>query len=155
MNAQLMTFITTWLFDKCDAIISGYSSMRSLISLKARVQIWIYRVCRRILAMSFFCDWYHSIDGCDVIKCYHRSQISQIADCGYRRSHIVNIADRSFAWSQIADHNIARFSLCCFVLLVWHCDMRRRISAVGVSLGSPFSSALNARNAMGSRVTPF
>ena len=78
--------------------------------------------------MSFFSDWYHSIDGCDVIKCYRRSQISQVADRRYRRSQLCMVADR----------NIARFSLCHFMLFVWHCDVRRRISAIDVSLGSLF-----------------
>ena len=81
--------------------------------------------------------------------------LSVIADRRSLISQIANIADRIFAWSQIADRNIARFSLCHFVLLVWHCDVPHRISAIGVSLGSPSSNALNAHDAMGSRVAPF
>ena len=55
----------------------------------------------------------------------------------------------------IADRKIARFSLYHSVLLMRHCDVRRRISAVGDSLGFPFLSAFNAHDAMGSRVALF
>ena len=136
----ILTLIMIWLFEKCDTIILGYWSMRSLISLKVCAQFWVYRLCRRILAMSPFCDWNRSIEDCDVIKCYRKLPISQIAVLYDRRS---------------PDRKIARFSLYHSVLLMRHCDVRHRISAVGDSLGFPFLSAFNARDAMGSRVALF
>ena len=81
----ILTLIMIWLFEKRDTIILGYWSMRSLISLKVRTQFWVYRLCRRILAMSPFCDWNRSIEDCDIIKCYCKLPISQIADRWYRR----------------------------------------------------------------------
>ena len=64
---------------------------------------------------------------------------------------------RNLQWPicDIAYRNIARFSLCHFVLPMRHCDVRRRISAVGDSLDFPFASAFNTRDVMGSRVAPF
>ena len=82
----ILTLIMIWLFEKRDTIILGYWSMRSLISLKVRAQFWVYRLCRRILAMSPFCDWNRSIKDCDVIKCYHKLPTSQIAALYDRRS---------------------------------------------------------------------
>ena len=111
--------------------------MRPLISLKVRDQFWVYRLCRRILAMSPFCDWNRSIEDYDVIKCYRKLPISQIAVLNDRRPQ---------------DRKIARFLLYHSVLLMRHCDVRRRISAVGDSLGFPFLSIFNACDAMGSRV---
>ena len=71
----------------------------------------------------------------DVIKCYRKLPISQIA--------------------VLYDRKVARFSLYHFVLLMRYCDVRRRISATGDYLGFPFLSAFNARDAMGSPVALF
>ena len=82
----ILTLIVIWLFEKRDTIILGYWSMRSLISLKVRAQFWVYPLCQRILVMSPFCDWNHSIEDCEVIKCYRKLPISQIAALYDRRS---------------------------------------------------------------------
>ena len=92
----ILTLIMIWLFEKRDTIILGYWSMRSLISLKVRAQFWVYRLCRRILAMSPFCDWNRSIEDCDVIKCYRKLPISQIAVLYDRRSQISRSQDFRF-----------------------------------------------------------
>ena len=101
----ILTLIMIWLFEKRDTIILGYWSMRSLISLKVRAQFWVYRLCRRILAMSPFCDWNRSIKDYDVIKCYRKFPISQIAVLNDRRSQIARSQDRKvFALSLCATY---------------------------------------------------
>lgn len=88
--------------------------------------------------MSFSCDWYRSIDGCDVIKCYRRSQISQIAALHGRRSQ---------------HRKVFTLSLCAALCDIATCDVAYRPSAFLSVL--PFLNAFNARDAMGSPVAPF
>ena len=116
----ILTLIMIWLFEKRDTIILGYSSMRSLISLRVRAQFWVYRLCRRILAMSPFCDWNRSIEDCDVIKCYRKLPISQIAVLNDRRSQDRKVFALSLcaayatlrrATSHIGRRRFLRFSL--------------------------------------------
>ena len=113
----ILTLIMIWLFEKHDKIILGYWSMRSLISLKVRAQFWVYRLCRRILAMSPFCDWNRSIEDCDVIKCYRKLPISQIAVLNDRRS-------------QIARSQGFRFITLCYLCDISTCDVAYRPSAI-------------------------
>ena len=113
----ILTLIMIWLFEKCDTIILGYSSMRSLIYLKVRAQSWVYCLCRRILAMSPFCDWNRSIEDCDVIKCYRKLPISQI----------VVLYDRK---SQIARSQDFRFITLCCLCDIATCDVAYRPSAI-------------------------
>ena len=137
-----MTLIMTWLFEKCNIIILGYSGVQSLISLKVRIQFWVYRLCRGNLCDECFLRF---TSQCRGLRCREVSSQELI---------VLFIADRK---SQIANHRSrdcrsqdrrSRFSFNHCMLLMRRCDMRRRISAIRASLGFLFKSALNICDAM-------
>ena len=108
----IMTLIMTWLFEKRNTIIFGYSGVQSLISLKVRAQFWVYRLCRGNLEMSGFAI---------------RIAVSRIA---MSRSVIAGIDSLIHRRSQIANVASSRLMVTSYSVMLAICDIAYRRSAV-------------------------
>lgn len=132
----ITTFVANWLFEIHETVLPEYFGIQSLISFKAGTQFWLIDNFPLNTASRKICDGRFLRLASQRRGSHHQDVSSQkimIAD--FRRSHlsqITFIADRRIADRIIADRIIEEFSdLVICALIMWCCDMRRRILAVG------------------------